>query len=136
MKEFLPVIINVYRIKEDSFINKLGINLFHTAIEYDNTEYAFGYCDDSTMSGIYDIDPMSYDEGNFFESIKVGNLTRRQFFNKLDIIRTQFIADSYNIVTKNCNHFTNDFLKLLFDKELPRKYKRFLQFGEILRRLF
>jgi hypothetical protein len=136
MKDTLPVVLNIYRIAEDSVINKLGIAIYHTAIEYDCTEFAFGFLDKAGISGIYDIKPMSFDEGTFVESIKLGNISRRQFFNKLDQIKREYMANSYNIVTKNCNHFTNDFVKMLFDREIPKKYSSFLKLGEFLRKIF
>ncbi len=136
MKDNLPVILNIYRIKEKSFLSALGIKLFHTAIEYDQTEYAFGYLNEPEVSGIYDIKPMTYDDGTFIESITIGYLSRRQFFTKFEKIKKIFLAQSYNFLTKNCNHFTNDLIKLLFDKELPDKYRSFLKVGEFFRKIF
>lgn len=128
----LPVLLNIYRIKEDSFLDSLGIKIYHSAIEYDNLEYAFGYLDDDSVSGIYDIKSLSYDDGMFVESIKLGNLSRRQFFQHLEKIKNKFIANTYNIITKNCNHFTNEFMKTVMNKEMPDRYKSFLQIGEFI----
>jgi hypothetical protein len=136
MKDSLPVVLNIYRIAEDSLIDKMGIAIYHTAIEYDNTEFAFGFLDRAGISGVYDIKPMSFDEGTFIESINLGRVSRRNFFNKLEQIKLDFMANSYNILTKNCNHFTNDFVKMLFNREIPHKYASFLKIGEFLRRIF
>jgi hypothetical protein len=136
MKDSLPVVLNIYRIAEDSLIDKMGIAIYHTAVEYDNTEFAFGFLDRAGISGVYDIKPMSFDEGTFVESINLGQVSRRNFFNKLEQIKLDFMANSYNILTKNCNHFTNDFVKMLFNREIPNKYASFLKIGEFLRRIF
>jgi hypothetical protein len=136
MKDQLPVVLNVYIINEDSLINSLGITLYHTAIEYDNTEYAFGSLDEVDRSGVYDIKPMSFDEGTFVESINLGTASRRQFFVKLEKLKLLYLGTSYNLLTKNCNHFTNDFIRLLFNKEIPKKFTSFLKLGEFLRNLF
>ena len=135
MKERLPVILNIYKIKEDSLINIFGLTFYHTAIEYDETEYAFGFHDESS-TGVYDIKPMSYDEGRYVESIKLGYIDRRTFFKTMDEIKIIFTGQSYNILFKNCNHFTNNMSSSLFNREIPSKYSRFLGVGETLRKIF
>lgn len=135
MKDTLPVILNIYRIKEESFLGIFGLKVFHSAIEYDNTEYAFGYLDEPT-SGIYDIKPMSYDEGTYIESITLGYVDRRTFFKMMDVIKKVYLGNTYNILFKNCNHFTNDFTKLLLQKEIPKKYTLLLKVGECIRNIF
>jgi hypothetical protein len=137
MKELLPVIINIYQIKEDSIISAIGIKLYHTAIEYDGREYAFGFLDEKSVSGVYDIKPMSFDDGTYKESINLGMISRRQFFIKLEKLKKIYMGNSYNILTKNCNHFSNDFVKDLFgNKEIPQKYRSFIKLGEFFRKLF
>lgn len=135
MKDYLPVILNVYKIAENTIIDKLGVELYHTAIEYDNNEFAFGYMDDPSSSGIYDIKPMSFDDGTYVESLNLGKVKRKDFFVKLEKIKRKYLAKSYNILTKNCNHFTNDFTKTLLNKEIPPKYASFLKLGEFIRNL-
>jgi hypothetical protein len=134
MSDSLPVILNVYKISENSLIEKFGIELYHTAIEYDNTEFAFGYLNKADVSGVYDIKPMSFDQGSYVESITLGNVKRREFFNKLDIIKNSFMGNSYNLLTKNCNHFTKDFVKSILDIDIPFKFKTFLSIGEFIRK--
>ena len=136
MKDTLPVILNVYKIKKNSLLDSIGINLYHTAIEYDNVEYAFGKILDPNVSGVYDINPMSYEGGTFLESINLGKVGRREYFVKLDKLKKLYMGDTYNILTKNCNHFTNDFIHLLFNKKIPTKYTSFLKLGEFLRKIF
>ena len=137
MRDSLPVILNVYKIKENSILHLLGLNLYHTAIEYDSTEYAFGKVTDPNKSGIYDITPMSFEDGLYVESINLGNISRRHFFIKLEKLKLLYQGDTYNLLTKNCNHFTNDLINLLFsNKTIPSKYTSFLKLGEFLRKIF
>jgi hypothetical protein len=135
MKDILPVILNIYRIKEDSFINLLGISMFHTAIEYDNSEYAFGFLDENA-TGVYEIKPMSYDEGRYVESIVLGYVDRRKFFKMLSKLKSEYIGYTYNFLLKNCNHFSNTIASNLFNQEIPRKYTSFLKLGEMIRNIF
>jgi hypothetical protein len=136
MKEELPVILNVYKLTESSFLYKIGITIYHTAIEFDNNEFAFGSTSKEKFSGVYDIKPMSFDDGIFVESIIIGTSSRRNFFVNLEKLKAFYIGNTYNFIMKNCNHFTNDFSKTLFHKEIPKKYRSFLKFGEFLRKIF
>jgi hypothetical protein len=129
MKERLPVILNIYR---DSLF---GLGFYHTAIEYDEIEYGFGFHKECT-TGVYDIKPMSYDEGRFVESITLGYIDRRSFFKVMERLKRVFTGQTYNILFKNCNHFTNNVCRVLFDRELPMKYSRFLSIGDTLRKIF
>ena len=79
---------------------------------------------------------MSYDNGTFIESVLVGYIDRKTFFNTLEKLKKTFTGQSYNILFKNCNHFTNKFTKTLFNTEIPKKYSKFLSIGEILRNIF
>ena len=136
MKEELPVILNIYRISESSLINKLGLTIYHTAVEYDNNEFAFGYIEKENYSGIYDIKPMTFDDGTYVESIILGFSSRRNFFNNLEALKNKYLGKTYNFFLKNCNHFTNDLSKILFEKEIPKKFRTFLFVGDFLRRIF
>jgi hypothetical protein len=133
--KLLPVILNVYRIKEDSMVNLLGLSMFHTAIEFDSNEYAFGFLDEK-VTGVYDIMPLTYDEGRFVESIVLGYVDRRKFFTILTKLKTEYIGDTYNFVLKNCNHFSNAIASGLFNNEIPKKYTTFLKLGEMIRKIF
>ncbi len=133
MKEQLPVKLNIYKLTNIPIISILGLSIYHTAIEYADTEFAFGY--NSDEDGIYDIKPLSYN-GRYMESITIGQCDRRAFFKVLEKLRSVFKGNTYNILLKNCNHFTNNVSILLFNKELPSKYTRFLAIGDILRDMF
>jgi hypothetical protein len=130
MKEELPVFLNVYKI--GSFF---GLSLFHTAILYDRSEYSYGYHNENN-SGVYDIEPMSYDKGMFIESILIGYVNRRKFFISLERIKDEFTGCTYNLLIKNCNHFSNKFCKILFGKDIPIVYNNLITLGDLIRELF
>ncbi len=132
MKEILPVKLNIYKLI-NPILSFLRLNIYHTAIEYADIEFAFG--SNNEEEGIYDIKPRTYD-AIFLESVIIGECDRRTFFKALDKIRIEFKGNTYNLLIKNCNHFTNKLSKILFEKELPSKYSRFLAFGDMLREVF
>ena len=81
MKEISQVKLNVYEYKSFPF----GITLYHTSIEYDDTEYSFGIS--NNISGVYEMAPKSANIGRYITSISLGKKTRREFFTKFEKIR-------------------------------------------------
>ena len=130
-----PLILNTYKLTANILINKIGLDIFHTAIEFEGVEYAFGFLD-LPECGIYEIKPMTFDDGDFVESFLMGYCDRNTFYNLLEKLKTEFLGNTYNILKKNCNHFTNDICKKLLKKEIPKKFTLGLKFGEFIRRLF
>ncbi len=130
MKEISQVKLNVYEYKSFPF----GITLYHTSIEYDDTEYSFGIS--NNISGVYEMAPKSANIGRYITSISLGKKTRREFFTKFEKIRRVYTKRRYNFLTLNCNHFTNDFIKFVFGVEIPEQYQSFLKLGEFFRLSF
>ena len=108
-----------------------GITLYHTSIEYDDVEYSFGIC--NNISGVYEMAPKSSNIGRYITSISLGKKTRREFFTKSEKIRKVYSKRRYNFLTQNCNHFMNDYIKIVFGVEIPDKYQSFLKLGEFFR---
>lgn len=129
------IILNTYKLSMNHFISKIGFDLYHTAIEYDGIEYAFGYLD-SQQSGIYEIIPMTFEDGNFMESLILGYCRKDSFEAILAKIKKEYLGNSYNILTKNCNHFTDDLCKRILHKGIPKKFTLGLKLGEFLRKIF
>lgn len=57
----------------------------------------------------------------FRASIKIGmtELTRRQVEMLIMELGTHYSGKTYNIISKNCNHFGDEFAKKLCDKGIP-----------------
>lgn len=121
------VFLNVYQICS----LPLGYGLYHTAVEYDGVEYSFGVVNNN--SGVYEMKPKTNNVGVFIKSIQLGCKTRREFFIGVEKIVKCYNKKSYNLLTNNCNHFTNDYLKNEFGKEIPSEFQSFLKLGEMLR---
>ena len=134
MSKKLPMILNTYKLTSNNFVNKIGFDVFHTAIEFDGTEYAFGYINQPD-SGVYEITPMTFEDGIFCESIKLGYCETKIFLEILEKIKREYIGNTYSIVLKNCNHFTNDFCKKIFNREIPKRFRFGLKIGEFFRRI-
>jgi hypothetical protein len=131
----LSVILNTYKLTLNNIIDKIGLDLYHTAIEFDGVEYAFGFLD-LPVCGIYEIKPLSFEDGIFLESFVVGYCDKNEFYNLKENLKNEYIGNTYNVITKNCNHFTNDFCKKLLKKEIPKKFRFGLKIGEFIRKIF
>jgi hypothetical protein len=128
MKERINVYLNIYKI---NFLFDNYIPLYHTAIEYNGKEYSYGL--QNNISGIFDMTPKNHGIGTFVISFNLGKQTRREFFTKLEKISKIYEKREYHFFTNNCNHFTNDYIKYVFHKEIPNKYQSFLKLGEFFR---
>uniref|UniRef100_A0A6B2L6K4 PPPDE domain-containing protein n=1 Tax=Arcella intermedia TaxID=1963864 RepID=A0A6B2L6K4_9EUKA len=89
-----------------------GFGAFHTAISAFGSEVSFGY-----PKGIYKCRPKRAKGYLFRKSIPLGeiDITSDQFKSLLQDMKPDYIGTEYHILEKNCNHFTRDLCKRLFD---------------------
>ncbi|XP_009389906.2 deSI-like protein At4g17486 isoform X2 [Musa acuminata AAA Group] len=100
-----PVVLNVYDLTPlNNYVRWLGIGIFHSGIEVHELEYGFGAHDFPT-SGVFEA---------FTESIA-----------------TEYHGDTYHLISKNCNHFTDDVSKRLTGRPIPRWVNRLAGLGAI-----
>nr|CAD2145581.1 unnamed protein product [Meloidogyne enterolobii] len=120
-----PVFLNVYDMYWlNDYAFGLGVGVFHSGIEVHNIEYSYGG-HPFPLSGIFENSPKDPDElgdnFKFRESIHLGETD----FSPEDvqkIIRqmgNEYQGDKYHLISKNCNHFSNQLSKTLTGKELP-----------------
>uniref|UniRef100_A0A453QC23 PPPDE domain-containing protein n=1 Tax=Aegilops tauschii subsp. strangulata TaxID=200361 RepID=A0A453QC23_AEGTS len=104
-------------------IFKDGIGLggiFHTAIQvYGNEEWSFGYCENG--SGVFSCPPAKNPMYTFRESIVLGKTscsprTVNQIARELS---REWPGASYELLSRNCNHFCNEFCDKLGVPKLP-----------------
>ncbi|EMS56568.1 hypothetical protein TRIUR3_04780 [Triticum urartu] len=118
-------------------INRLfkdGIGLggiFHTAIQvYGNEEWSFGYCENG--SGVFSCPPAKNPMYTFRESIVLGKTscsprTVNQIARELS---REWPGASYELLSRNCNHFCNEFCDKLGVPKLPGWVNRFANAGD------
>ena len=79
---------------------------------------------------------MTFENGEFIESIVIGYCTKYEFNRIFEELALTYIGNTYNILTKNCNHFSNEVCKKLFNSNIPKQYSLGLKFGEFVRKFF
>ncbi|CAL3963662.1 hypothetical protein PZA11_001213 [Diplocarpon coronariae] len=105
--------INVYDLlppgKVASVLWAIGSSLLHSGVVINNREYAYGGHDRRGMTGVYYTPPRSIPPGGTFRCEILHGFTVSPQSEVEAIIKEAseiFQGTSYNLLTKNCNHFT------------------------------
>ncbi|KAH6829863.1 PPPDE putative thiol peptidase family protein [Perilla frutescens var. hirtella] len=96
-------------------------------------EYAFG-ADVEPTSGVFVVEPRSCPGYVFRRSILLGStdMSRSEFCSFMDLIADKYQGNSYNLIYKNCNHFTNEVSHCLTGKNIPGWVNRLARVGCVI----
>ncbi|KAK9388792.1 PPPDE putative peptidase domain-containing protein [Lipomyces mesembrius] len=136
----LSVVINVYDILQDSrfapLIWILGIGVYHSAVEIDGREYAYGGHEEPGISGVYYSKSKTPLPGGIIckTSILHGytSYSQAEVHAIISDLSSEYMGTSYNLLYKNCNHFTNSLLVRLTDRPAPAWLNRATYIGSAL----
>lgn len=94
-------------------------------------EYAFAGHGCPT-SGIYEVEPKQCEGFTFRKSILIGRTDKglREVIEIIDQLRDVYKGNSYNLITKNCNHFCNDVCIRLTGERIPSWVNRLARIGK------
>lgn len=114
------------------FKDRIGIGgIFHSAVQvYGNEEWSFGFCEFG--SGVFSCPPCKNPLYTYRESIILGetNCTSAEVNQILRELRREWPGTSYDLLSKNCNHFCNVFCGRIGVSELPAWVNRFAHAGD------
>ena len=120
------VIINVYFLNSFStYLSSVGVGVYHTGVSVFGREYSFGY-HPYEGTGIFETEPGQASGVQLSQSLTVPELFVELNAVELilDDLRCEYAASTYNIFTRNCNHFTNDFCERLLGLSAPTYINR------------
>lgn len=107
------IIIHVYDLlppgRFSNVLWTIGTPLLHSGVVINGKEYAFGGHDQPGMTGVYWTNPRTEPPGGTFRCEILHGFTLATEAEVTDIIRTaseEFQGPAYNLLTRNCNHFT------------------------------
>ncbi|EPQ62107.1 Bgt-1000 [Blumeria graminis f. sp. tritici] len=133
------VLINIYDLlppgKLSSLLWACGSALLHSGVVINNREYAYGGHNSKGVTGIYYTSPKSVPPGGTFRCKILHGFTVRPMTEIDTIIKEAslvFQGTSYNILTKNCNHFTSYLLEKLTSRPGPSWLNRAANIGVAL----
>ncbi|KAK9145036.1 hypothetical protein Sjap_004939 [Stephania japonica] len=118
---FVPVNLNVYDLDPiNGSIYCLGLGLYHSGIQVHGVEYEFGG-HDTPSTGIFrgklrECPGLTFRNSILIERTDLGPHEVHKFMEDLS---KSYTGTSYNLITKNCNHFCNDERFYFGDHVLP-----------------
>ncbi|KAG0134113.1 hypothetical protein HOY82DRAFT_240708 [Tuber indicum] len=133
------VIINVYDLlppgRLSSIVWTLGVALLHSGVVINDREYAFGGHDRRGFTGVYWTKPKTEPPGGTFRSEILHGFTYASDQEIEQIIReasSEFLGPTYNLLTRNCNHFTSHLCVALTGRAAPAFLNRAASIGVAL----
>ncbi|XP_056693069.1 deSI-like protein At4g17486 isoform X2 [Spinacia oleracea] len=127
------VVMNVYDLTPlNQYTYWFGFGIFHSGIEVHGMEYGFG-AHDFPASGVFEVDPRSCPGFIYRCSIPLGrtSMSQSEFRSFIERVASEYHGDTYHLITKNCNHFTDDLSFRLTGKKIPGWVNRLARTGAV-----
>ncbi|KAD4180416.1 hypothetical protein R6Q59_023641 [Mikania micrantha] len=127
------VFLNVYDLTPiNSYSIWFGFGIFHSGIQVYGGEYAFG-AHDFPISGVFEVEPKSCPGFIYRCSIPLGHVTQSptEFREFIEAVASEYHGDTYHLISKNCNHFTDDICERLMGKKIPGWVNRLAKLGAV-----
>lgn len=150
----MRIFINVYDIQRtcnQKGADMFGVGIYHSGIEIDGSEFAFGGNTTLHSTGVYENYPKDHSAFEYKLTLDMGELKPSEFFKGksqqhslinfkrdilpiLDKLSDKYRAYKYNMLSMNCNHFTDEFLRILTGNQraIPGWVNRAAWFGSWL----
>lgn len=132
-----PVVLNVYDLTPiNNYLYWFGLGVFHSGIEVHGLEYGFGAHDFPT-SGVFEVEPRTCPGYVYRRSIWMGTtaMSSAEFRSFIEDLAGKYSGNTYHLISKNCNHFTDDVSKNITKKSSPGWVNRLARVGSFFNRL-
>lgn len=110
----------------------VGASLLHSGVVVNGREYAYGGHDRPNMTGVYWTKPKLEPPGGTFKTEILHGFTFAsppEIEAILDEVSQEFQGRSYNLLTRNCNHFTSELCRRLTGQPGPAWLNRAASIG-------
>ncbi|XP_071737228.1 deSI-like protein At4g17486 [Rutidosis leptorrhynchoides] len=127
------VLLNVYDLTPvNSYTVWLGFGIFHSGIQVYGKEYGFG-AHDFPISGVFEVEPKCCPGFVYRCSIPIGHVNKSpsEFREFIETVASEYHGDTYHLISKNCNHFTDDIAQRLTGKGIPGWVNRLAKLGAV-----
>ncbi|XVE98281.1 hypothetical protein REPUB_Repub03eG0092000 [Reevesia pubescens] len=128
------VILNVYDLTPiNNYSYWVGFGIFHSGIEVHGKEYGFG-AHDFPLSGVFEVEPKSCPGFIYRCSISLGHISMpfSEFRALIESVASEYHGDTYHLISKNCNHFTDDMAYRLTGRHIPGWVNRLARLGMLI----
>ncbi|AEO66087.1 uncharacterized protein THITE_2113911 [Thermothielavioides terrestris NRRL 8126] len=133
------ILINVYDLLPPgrlcTVLWHLGTSLLHSGVVINGKEYAYGGHDQPGVTGVYWTKPRTDPPGGRFRCEYLHGFTLATQSEIDAIVRAasdEFLGPGYNLLTRNCNHFTSYLCERLTGKPAPGFLNRAASIGVAL----
>ncbi|KAI1073398.1 DUF862-domain-containing protein [Whalleya microplaca] len=130
------IVINVYDLlppgRLSSVLWTVGASLLHSGVVINGKEYAYGGHDKRGVTGVYWTRPKVEPPGGTFKTEILHGFTFATQAEIDGIVRhasEEFLGPAYNLLTKNCNHFTSYLCQKLTGRPGPAWLNRAASIG-------
>ena len=116
--------LNVYSLsKHNGWLGAIGLGVFHSGIEVDGVEYSFSSAGVSRGAGM--------PGARFRETVEMGSVatTTQAIGLAVAELAVRFAPGTYNVVSNNCNDFSDSFCRALLGKGIPSWINRAASLG-------
>ncbi|XP_030474020.1 deSI-like protein At4g17486 [Syzygium oleosum] len=127
------VVLNVYDLTPiNNYTCWFGFGIFHSGIEVHGKEYGFG-AHDFPVSGVFEVEPRSCPGFLYRTTISLGriNMSPSEFRTFIENMASEYHGDTYHLISKNCNHFTDDVSLRLTGRRIPGWVNRLARLGAL-----
>ncbi|KAJ9551093.1 hypothetical protein OSB04_015138 [Centaurea solstitialis] len=127
------IFLNVYDLTPaNAYSIWFGFGIFHSGIQVYGMEYGFG-AHDFPISGVFEVEPKSCPGFIYRCSIPLGHvsISPTEFRNFIETVASEYHGDTYHLISKNCNHFTDDICQRLTGKGIPGWVNRLAKVGAV-----
>ncbi|WCJ33859.1 PPPDE putative thiol peptidase family protein [Euphorbia peplus] len=128
-----PVYLNVYDLTTaNGYVCWAGFGIFHSGVEVHGVEYAFG-AHDYPSTGVFEVEPRQCPGFKFRKSIFMGTtcLDPFQIREFMERESGNYYGDTYHLIVKNCNHFSEDICHKLTGNSVPKWVNRLARIGSL-----
>lgn len=118
-----------------SFLWAMGTSLLHSGVVINGREYAYGGHDRRGVTGVYWTRPKTLPPGGTFKSEILHGFTlspQHEIDAIIHDVSNEFQGTAYNLLTKNCNHFTAYLCQRLTGRAGPNWLNRAASIGVAL----
>ncbi|KAE8710397.1 DeSI-like protein [Hibiscus syriacus] len=127
------VVLHVYDLTHiNNYSYRFGLGIFHSGIEVHGKEYDFG-AHEFPATGVFEVEPKNCPGFAYRCSISLGsiNMSLTEFTTFIEKMASQYYGNSYHLISKNCNHFTDDVVHKLTSKHIPGWVNRLARLGSL-----
>eukprot|EP00871_Galdieria_phlegrea_P000147 jgi/Galph1/1132/GphlegSOOS_G5853.1 len=139
-----PVYLNVYDLVDpdnperytaiNAYLRKIGVGLYHSGVEVYGVEFCFGGSE-SNETGVFHVEPRRAQGASYRQSLYMGNtpLSPNEVFLVVQILADEFRGNTFSLLRRNCNHFSDVLCFHLCGKHAPKWVNRLSTIGTRLK---